>query len=343
MCQQSLLNIQAALYCFTTFLFKMGFSPNFILIFFALSLFGKPYNPNKPKYNHLQYILFISNTVCSIRQSNFYATFTCQLSSQCSIAVVVEHPTAPHTCSRLLLSEHRFPSCRKFCSDQFCISAIKAVRWSSGSGSTVTAGSSVTERIRFTRGCTRIEAHYPESILLSTDRLTARAGKPAVIGKERIKSSFFHFNFCCPRGREAWQLRTSGQVPAPPRPLSAQRRCPPAPAVPAGERRRPARHRASLPPPARYRGGTALPLLRCLPCRVRDSGNASAGGTRDRYSPGRRRGPAGVQLRSVPHRAARSRYAAGRGARGAVTPLRRRRCAGRGGERGPTWAGGGRP
>lgn len=195
----------------------MVFSPNFILIFFALSLFGKPYNPNKPKYNHLQYILFISNTVCSIRQSDFYATSTCQLSSQCSIAVVVEHPTAPHTCSRLLLSEHRFPSCRKFCSDQFCISAIKAVRWSSGSGSTVTAGSSVTERIRFTRGCTRIEAHYPESILLSTDRLTARAGKPAVIGKERIKSSIFHFNFCCPRGREAWQLRTSGQVPARPR------------------------------------------------------------------------------------------------------------------------------
>lgn len=96
MCQQSLLNIQAALYCFTTFLFKMVFSPNFILIFFALSLFGKPYNPNKPKYNHLQYILFISNTVCSIRQSDFYATSTCQLSSQCSVAVVVEDNTQLH-------------------------------------------------------------------------------------------------------------------------------------------------------------------------------------------------------------------------------------------------------
>ncbi|XP_052542797.1 uncharacterized protein LOC128082581 [Tympanuchus pallidicinctus] len=134
---------------------------------------------------------------------------------------------------------------RKFSADGFCVSAINAVRWISGSGSTAAVGSSITESIRFSRGRTPIGAQYPESILLSIDQLTARAGKSAVIGKERTKSSFSHFNFCYPRGREAGRLRASGQVPARPRPLAAQ--CRPRPR----ERRRPARNRASLPPPPR--------------------------------------------------------------------------------------------
>lgn len=166
------------------------------------------------------------------------------------------------------------------------------------------------------------------------DQLTARAGKSVVIGKERTKSSFSHFNFCYPRGREAWRLRASGQVPARPRPLAAQ--CRPRPR----ERRRPARHRASLPPPARYGGGTALPLLRHLPCGVRDSGNASAGGTRGRYSPGRRRGSAGAQLRSSPRRPQPLRSGARR-ARGRYSP---QAAAVRGeGRRAGPYLGGGRP